>query len=92
MEALKNFNSKKLHQKLQLSDTDFITWLKDLGLLHSKRTCDCGSRMRLKAVREGESYPTWVCAKKKCRKEKGFLVKTPFEGTHLTLKEVFQLY
>jgi len=27
----------------------------------------------------------------KCRKEKGYLVGTWFEGTHLALKEVFQL-
>jgi len=93
MEELKNFNSKKRHQKLQLPDNgnEFVNWIKGLGLLHSKRTYDCGNRMRLRGVREGESYPKWLCAKKKCRKEKGFLVGTPFEGTHLSLKEVFQL-
>jgi len=41
--------------------------------------------------KSGENYPTWRCGRSWCRKEKGFLVGTWFEGTHLTLKEIFHL-
>ena len=39
----------------------------------------------------GENYPQWQCTKKSCRKKRGYLTNTWFEGTHLALKEVFQL-
>jgi len=39
----------------------------------------------------GHNYPSWRCTRKACRKQKGYLVGTWFEGTHLPLKEVFQL-
>lgn len=36
-------------------------------------------------------FPNWRCTSKLCRKEVGFLRDTWFAGTHLSLKEVFQL-
>jgi hypothetical protein len=35
--------------------------------------------------------PPWRCPVKKCRKERGYLVGTFFEGMHLTFKEVIFL-
>ena len=84
-----NFNARKLYQKLSLSDSEFDTWLKNMGLLHSKRTC--GSRMKLLNPKKDKRYGNWRCARKSCKKENGFLVGTQFEGTHLSLKEVFQI-
>ena len=39
MEELRNFNLKKLHDKLRLEDNDFDQWLESIGLLHGRRTC-----------------------------------------------------
>ena len=39
----------------------------------------------------GRNYPMWRCTKKTCRKAVGYLQGTWFEGTHLSLKDVFQL-
>lgn len=50
--------------------------------------------MRLR-WRDKERLPTWRCSRKisgrVCGKEKGYLIDTFFAGTHLTLKEVFQI-
>ena len=43
MEVLKGFNSKALYNKLLLSEEEFPDWLKDMGLLHQKRTFECGA-------------------------------------------------
>lgn len=90
MDQLKNFTDMKLYKMLAMPDADFEDWLKKAGLLHSKRTCECGVQMGTRK-REGEKHPTWQCPVKKCRKEKGYLVGTQFGGTHLTLKEVFRV-
>ena len=48
--------------------------------------------MRLKPPQEGRTHGNWRCTRKRgCGKERGYLVGTWYEGTHLTLKEVFQL-
>lgn len=92
MEHLKHFNAKRLYEKLNMTNTQFEEWIKGLGLLHAKRTCECGARMRLKNPRVGENYGYWRCTRKRgCGKEKGYLIGTWFEGSHLSLKEVFQL-
>lgn len=91
MDELRGFNAPRLYEKLLMtSDEDFESWLKELGLLYKERTCECGGGMNFK-WKEDRKYPDWRCTKKNCRKEKGYLVGTWFEGTHLTLKEVFQL-
>ena len=90
MEELINFNARKLYQKLFMSDDEFDMWLKRLGLLFTERACVCGGKMGLKR-KPDERYPSWRCTRNSCRKERGYLVETWFEGTHLTLKEVFHL-
>jgi len=37
------------------------------------------------------NYPRWRCTRKSCRKQYGYLTGTWFEGSHLSLKEIFQL-
>jgi len=96
MESLKRFNESDLYKKLLLlSEDEFNEWLKDLGLLHQKRTCECGAPMRLKNREDGRKFPSWHCRRKTsgkvCGKARGYVVGTFFEGTHLSLKEIFQL-
>lgn len=89
MEVLRNFNARELFRKLEMPDNDFEDWLIDLGLLHRTRTCDvCHSAMNQK-WREGERYPSWKCGA--CHAERGYLTGTLFEGSHLSLKDIFQL-
>jgi len=88
---LRNFNARKMFAKLNLPDDKFEEWLKKMGLLHSKRTCECGARMKLRNPQQGAKYGKWRCVKKKCSKEKGYLVGTQFEGSALSLKDIFQL-
>lgn len=90
LNELKNFNSRRLSEKLLLSDIEFEMWLQKLGLLWSERTCICGSAMSKRTLRINQSK-SWRCKKKSCRREKGYYEGTVFEGTHLSLKEVFQL-
>ena len=42
----------KLHIKLNLTENEFQQWLTDLGMLHKKRTCDCGREVRKEKERE----------------------------------------
>ena len=95
LDDLHNFNEPKLYKLLFLTDAEFEEWLKQAGLLYRQRYCDkCYSAMALK-FRSGENYPTWQCNKrnmgKKCYREIGYLVGTWFEGSHLSLKNIFQL-
>ena len=91
MEQLQNFKSFHLHEKLCLNDNDFDEWLKELGLLHGKRTCHkCGGRSTFQALK-GQRYGNWRCTTKKCRAAKGYLCGTFFEGSHLTTKQIFHL-
>src|SRR4051812_37225366 len=46
MKELKSFNLDKLYKELFLGDDQFVVWLQNLGLLHKKRTCECGEQMR----------------------------------------------
>ena len=87
METLRGFTLANLYESLGWKDDKFIEWLQQLGLLCSTQTCICGEVMRQRGVRKGKNYGDWQCSAKKCRKERGFLVGTWFEGTHLTLKE-----
>jgi len=80
MDELRNFNAKKLYQKLAMTDEEFDDWLKELGLLRKTRICDCGGNMSYKQ-RVGEKYSTWRCTRMTCRKEKGYLTGTWFEGS-----------
>ena len=38
----------KLYQKLMMHDNEFDAWLESVGLLHSKRTCECGKEMKIR--------------------------------------------
>lgn len=87
MDLLRGYNSPMLYETLNMSDSDFIKWLQDLKLLHLTRICECGGGMSYKWEKDRQ-YPSWRCTRKICRKKRGFLVGTWFEGTHLTLKEV----
>jgi hypothetical protein len=89
MEELRGFKLSDLYERVNWDDSTFVEWLQGLKLLHTSRTCVCGEKMRLRGVKEGKQYPNWQCPAKKCRKEKGFLVDTFFEGMHLTFKEIF---
>uniref|UniRef100_A0A914QF24 ISXO2-like transposase domain-containing protein n=1 Tax=Panagrolaimus davidi TaxID=227884 RepID=A0A914QF24_9BILA len=90
MEALKNFTLSDLYGKLSLPENEFENYLIELKLLHHHRVCECGGKMSRKGY-AGRKHGTFRCTSRDCRKEKGFLVGTFFEGTHLTVKEVFQL-
>ena len=68
-----------LCEKLRLSDNDLDKWLEQIGLLHGKRTCVCGGRTTIH-VGKNERYGKWGCTTKKCRKERGYLCGTFFEG------------
>lgn len=87
MNELRGFNAPKLYQKLALSDSDFLKWLQELDILPKEMICECGQNMNYK-WQTNKNYPAWRCTKKICRKEKGFLKGSWFEGTHLSLKEV----
>ena len=52
---LRNFNTRRLFEKINLTDAQFEDWLQGIGLLHSKRTCECGARMRLRNPLQGRS-------------------------------------
>lgn len=88
MDELRNFNARKLYQKLEMPL--FEDFLKELGLLPKVKVCDCGGQMTFKS-KPGRNYSSWRCTKKSCRKEIGYLRGTWFEGAHLSLKEIFQL-
>jgi len=95
LETLRNFNARKLYKALDsLSDEQFETWFTNMGLLPFNRTCECGGLMRVRE-REGGRGRTWRCSKKTsgkvCNKEMGYMTGSFFEGSHLSLKEVFQL-
>ena len=47
---------EKLYQKIALTDDEFNKWLIELGLLHRRMTCVCGSEMVIKKAKEGERY------------------------------------
>jgi hypothetical protein len=44
MEELKEFRLCDMYDRLRWTDEEFTDWFKQLGLLHSKRTCVCGVR------------------------------------------------
>ena len=92
MDELKNFTLPQLYTKLNLSDDEFKAWFVQIGLLHARRTCICGSDMRLE---KNKTYGSWICRKRKDKQsvhpKKCFLIGTFFEHFHLTLKEVFQV-
>lgn len=85
MENLRNFNARNLYEKLGYSEEGFINWLKSLNLF--KINCECNGLMSYKWT-SNQNYPHWRCTRKSCRKEKGFLSDTFFEGIHLSLKVV----
>jgi len=90
LQSIKNFSLTKLHDQIKLPETEFQQWLTDLGMLHRKRTCDCGTEMRKE--KHGQ-YGRWICKKKsKCRKTKGALVGTFFGNFKLSLQQVIQVH
>lgn len=48
MDELKTFTLHDLFDKLRLFDEQFEQWLKEIGLMHSQRICECGNAMRYK--------------------------------------------
>uniref|UniRef100_A0AC34GF85 Uncharacterized protein n=1 Tax=Panagrolaimus sp. ES5 TaxID=591445 RepID=A0AC34GF85_9BILA len=85
MDELHEFILSDLYKKLALSDDEFEQYLMELKLLNHFRTCICGNKM-IKRVKPNGAE-THRCTTRLCRKEKGFLVATFFEGSHLSLKE-----
>jgi len=90
LEELRNFNGRQLFTKLAISDEDFTKWLQNMKLLPTKRLCECGNFMVLK-YKSNQTAPTWRCNRNKCKKEKGFMIGSWFEGCHLSFKDIFQL-
>ncbi|KAI6194146.1 DDE-Tnp-IS1595 domain-containing protein [Aphelenchoides besseyi] len=92
MDELIDFTSADLYEKLKWDDENFIACLQHLKLLFGNtRPCVCGGKMTIRPVKAGRRYGNYRCTTKDCRKEKGFLTDTFFEGAHLELKEIFQL-
>jgi hypothetical protein len=60
LQSIKNFTLTKLHDKIKSPENEFQQWLTDLGMLHKKRTYDCGTEMRKK--KQGK-YERWMCKK-----------------------------
>uniref|UniRef100_A0A914QR49 ISXO2-like transposase domain-containing protein n=1 Tax=Panagrolaimus davidi TaxID=227884 RepID=A0A914QR49_9BILA len=59
--------------------------------MDSGRNCvagGCSGHMNFRQREEKGS--TFICTKKQCRKEVGFRKDTFFEGSHLTIKEIFE--
>uniref|UniRef100_A0A915DMM1 Transposase zinc-ribbon domain-containing protein n=1 Tax=Ditylenchus dipsaci TaxID=166011 RepID=A0A915DMM1_9BILA len=82
MEELRHFKLEDLYERLlNWSDETFCEWLQHLKLLHSKRTCECGSKITLKQ-KSDRNQGIWRCPKK-CGKMKGYAAGTFFEGLHL---------
>ena len=81
MEELRNFTMAKLYQKLMMHDNEFDAWLESLGLLHSKRTCECGKEMKIKQ-KAGYRNGAWRCNASGCKKERGYMSGTFFEGSN----------
>jgi hypothetical protein len=69
LETLRDFTLTKLHSKINLSELAFQQWLTEVGLLHKKRTCICGQKMRKE---KRQQYGIWRCTT--FRKTKGVLV------------------
>ena len=86
---LRNFTLTKLHAKLNLPENEFQQWLTDLGMLHKKRTCDCGREMRKEKYKQ---YGRWKCKNSTCRRNKGALVGTFFDKFRLSLQQVIQVF
>src|SRR5689334_11777036 len=91
MEELKDFTLADLYDRLGWDDITFLQWLQNMKLIPTTRKCECGSKMSLRIQKEGRNYQNWRCTTNKCRRECGFLVGTFFEGSHLSLKEIFQM-
>ena len=92
LNELKNFTLAKLYSKLLLPDDQFKKWLAELGLIHLKRTCVCGSEMRFEKYKK---FGRWACRDKSdCNKCIGFLKGTFFENLHspMTLKQIFEVH
>jgi len=90
LQELKNFNAPQLYAKLNSSDDEFMKFMQDLKLIPRSKRCECGNSMVPK-YKSNRNVPTWRCHKSSCKKEKGFLSGTWFEGCHLSLKQIFQL-
>ncbi|CAK5042125.1 unnamed protein product [Meloidogyne enterolobii] len=88
LQSIKNFTLTKLYDKIKLPNDEFQQWITDLGMLHRKRTCDCGKEMRKE--KRGQNG-RWICKKSVCRKTKGALVGTFFENSKLSLTQIIQV-
>ncbi|CAK5050227.1 unnamed protein product [Meloidogyne enterolobii] len=58
LQSIKNFTLTKLYDKIKLPNDEFQQWITDLGMLHRKRTCDCGKEMRKE--KRGQNG-RWIC-------------------------------
>ena len=68
MEELRNFNLAQLYERLlNWSDDIFVEWLQNLKLLHSSRTCECGTKMRLRPKKNKQKYQMWQCPVRNCQ-------------------------
>lgn len=82
--TLRAYTYRSLYEHLQKSDEEFVTFLQELGLLHSKHTCrKCGWQCE-----PFNGIIMYRCGNWKCRKAISIRVATMFEGSHLTLKQV----
>ncbi|XP_068093510.1 coiled-coil-helix-coiled-coil-helix domain-containing protein 7 isoform X1 [Hyperolius riggenbachi] len=98
MDVLRDINLFQLFDHLTQSDEDFDEWLKDLGLLHKRRTCTrCGNNsMRMYGTCGTRTGRKWTCNRRPCRESGskmriGFYADTFFEGSHLGPKKVLHL-
>lgn len=64
MEELRNFNTRSLYVKLNLSDDEFVPWLQDVNFLYKTRNCECGGSMSYKWY-EKEKYLEKYAEKRK---------------------------
>ena len=71
MDQLRSFTLANLYQKVFLDEDAFILWLQELGLLHRRRTCDCGGNMTQRNAKSGRDHGHWRCTVRACNKEKG---------------------
>ena len=65
LQSIKNITLTKLNDQIKLPEDEFQQWITALGMLHRRRTCDCGTEMRKEKLGR---YGRWRCKKKSCRK------------------------
>jgi hypothetical protein len=85
-EKLRALTERQVYRWCELPKIEFIKILQRFGLLHSRRECiSCGGEMKMKWKKNKSRY-VWICKKRTCRVEKGFLLETFFDNSSLDLK------